>query len=303
MSNYVVQGKLGTGKGKFAVNVMRTAMRETRRVATNCDLFLDKLLAPDSKATAIRVPDKPTAADLLAIGHGCTDEEKYNEDRYGVMVLDELGSWLNARSHASPDRAAFIDFIIHARKQRWHVYFIVQDLEMIDRQVRSGLVEYNVRLVRADKLRIPVVGALLGKAGKLKGLHIATTTLVEMPGFVVDRDWFKGTDLQDGYDTLQSFRDWARDPAHPNFQGERYAGPYSYLSSWHLKGRHERSVPKQRNFVQRAIWRDPPAAKPQLKPKSPLIARLESRPVNEAWRLAVEAARVLAQRQAMQAAA
>lgn len=291
MSNSVVQGKLGVGKGKFTVNKMRGAMLDGVRVATNCDLFVEKLLPAGNRATPIRLPDKPTAADLLSIGPGSTDEDKYNEDRYGIMVLDELGSWLNARTHGDAGRMAFIDFIIHARKHRWHVFFIVQDLDMIDRQVRSGLVEYSVRLVRADKLRIPVVGALLGKAGKLKGLHIATTTLIEMPGFVVDRDWFKGAHLQDGYDTLQSFRDWVRDPKHPDFVNERYAGPYSYLSAWHLKGRHEMAAVKKRNFLQRAIWREEPALR-VLKPKAPLIARLERHPVHEAWKLAVLAARV-----------
>lgn len=291
MSNSVVQGKLGVGKGKFTVNKMKLGMLDGVRVATNCDLFLDKLLPANSKATAIRVPDKPTAYDLTSIGPGCAEEDKFNEDRYGLMVLDELGSWLNARTHGSPERMAFIDFIIHARKKRWHVFFIVQDLEMIDRQVRSGLVEYSVRLVRADKLRIPVVGALLGKAGKLKGLHIATTTLIEMPGFVVDRDWFRGTDVQDGYDTLQEFRDWARDPKDPRFHSELYAGPFSYLSAWHLKGRYEMSVVKKRNFLQRAIWRDDPVPR-VLKPKTPLVARLEQRPPDEAWRLAVMASRM-----------
>lgn len=291
MSNYVVQGKLGTGKGKFTVDKMRAHLLSGLPVATNCDLFLDKLLPASSRATAIRLPDKPTAADLLSIGPGSAEKDKYDEDRYGVMVLDELGSWLNARSHMSPDRAAFVDYIIHARKHRWHVYFIVQDLEMIDRQVRDGLVEYSVRLVRADKLRIPVVGALLGKAGKLKGLHIATTTMIELPGIVVERDWFKGTDLQDGYDTLQQFRDWARDPKHPNFHSQERLGPYSMLSAWHLKGRYEVKTTKQRNFLQRLIWRDDPAPR-VLKPKAPLIARLESRPPEQAWRMAVMASRM-----------
>lgn len=291
MSNYVVQGKLGVGKGKYTVNRMKGAFLNDLRVATNVDLFLDKLLPASSRATAIRLPDKPTAEDLMSIGPGSSEADKYDEDRYGIMVLDELGSWLNARTHGSPERLAFIDFIIHARKLRWHVFFIVQDLEMIDRQVRQGLVEYSVRLVRADKMRIPVVGALLGKAGSLKGLHIATTTLIEMPGFVVDRDWFKGKDLHDGYDTLQAFRNWARDPKDPLFHGERYAGPYSYLSAWHLKGRHEMQVQKQRNFLQRMIWRDDPVPR-VLKPKTPLIARLEKRPPDEAWRMASMAARM-----------
>ena len=239
MSNYLVQGKLGTGKGKYTVSKMQDALRKELRVATNCDLFMEHLMSANNKMTAMRLPDKPTPDDLKLIGPGCADEDRYDEDKYGIMVLDELGSWLNARSHASADRQAFVDWCIHARKHRWHVYFIAQDLNMIDRQVREGLVEYLVKLVRGDKIRIPVIGWALGKVGKLKGLHIANTSLVDMPGFIVERDWFRGTDLHKGYDTLQIFRSWNRDPNTPEFHDEKYAGPYSMLSAWHLKGRHE----------------------------------------------------------------
>lgn len=280
MANYLVQGKLGTGKGKYTVGKIQAALRAGLRVATNCDLFLEHLLSESNRATASRVPDKPTPADLDAIGYGCADEDKYDEDKYGVMVLDELGSWLNARSHNSPDRQAFIDWMIHARKKRWHVYFICQDLGMIDRQVREGLVEYIVKLIRGDKIRIPVIGFLLGKMGKMKGLHIANTSLVEMPGFVVDRDWFRGKDLHKGYDTLQVFREWVRNPTDSRFAAETYAGPYSYLSAWHLKGRYE--PPKlPRTLLERV--RDTPArVAPQLKPKSRVMQLLAKLPPDQA---------------------
>lgn len=239
MSNYLVHGKLGTGKGKFTVSKMQLAIKNGLRVATNVDLKLEHLVSSQNKCCSIRLPDKPTGKDLLAIGPGCADSDKYNEDKYGIMVLDELGSWLNARTHASTDRAAFIDWCIHARKHRWHVYFIAQDISMVDRQLRDGLVEYLVKTLRGDKVKIPVIGAMLGKMGKLKGLHIANTSMVDMPGFVVEREWFRGKDLHGAYDTLQIFRNWARDPSTDEFKTELFAGPHSMLSAWHLKGRHE----------------------------------------------------------------
>lgn len=278
MAVYIVTGKLGTGKGKFCMVKMREALQNGLRVATNFDLKLENLLRPSSRATVARVPDKPTAADLSAIGHGNPDT--YNEDRNGVLVLDELGSWLNSRSFQDKDRLALIDWLIHARKHGWDCYLIVQNLDMIDKQVRLGLAEYLVTCIRADKVRIPVVGELLGKHGRLPRFHVARTSLTELPGVIVDRDYFRADDVQSAYDTRQIFRNWHRDPAAPEFASEIYAGPYSYLSPWHLKGRYLQPVVK-RSFFSR-IFRAP--TRPPLKPKLPLVQRVAMLPPDEAWR-------------------
>lgn len=47
------------------------------------------------KTRVIRVPDKPSLNDLLAIGVGNTS---YDESRNGLLVLDECGTWFNSRS-------------------------------------------------------------------------------------------------------------------------------------------------------------------------------------------------------------
>jgi Zonular occludens toxin (Zot) len=281
MSNYLVSGKLGTGKGKYTVRQMQMHLKKGLRVATNCDLFLEHLLPAQSRMSAVRVPDKPSPFDLDLIGPGCDEADKYDEEKYGIMVLDELGSWLNARSHASADRQSFVDWIIHARKKRWHVYFIAQDLEMIDRQVRQGLVEYLVKVVRGDKIKIPVVGSLLGKLGKLKGLHIANTSMIEMPGYVVERDWFRGNDIHKGYDTLQVFRQWQREPSSAGFRDEVYQGAFSYLSPWHLKGRFD--APVVRQSLLKRISHGPVRQKLPPKPKRPEIQLLAKLPPHEAW--------------------
>lgn len=281
MTNYVVTGKLGTGKGKFGVERMRSALWEGRRVATNFDLYVEHLLQPQSRKTVMRVPDRPTAADLDALGHGNPDS--YDEDKNGVLVLDELSSWLNARAHADKGRAALIDWLVHSRKKGWDVYMIVQHLDMIDKQIRLGLAEYVVKLIRADRLKIPVIGTVLGKRGRLPRFHVANYTMADIPGVVVDRDYFRGDDLHKAYDTRQVFREWARDPADERFADETYAGPYSYLSPWHLVGRHAQAQDGRRGFLSRLLQQmRQKAPQPSPKPKHPLMVRLSSLPPERA---------------------
>lgn len=275
---YIVQGKLGSGKGKYCVGKMADALRAGLRVATNFDLNMEHLTKSSSRATAIRVPDKPTAQDLDDIGPGACEADKYDEDRYGVLVLDELGSWLNSRQFADKGRAALLDWLIHARKKLWTVYLIVQDVNMIDKQVRQGLAEYLVRCLRADKLKIPVIGAVMGKRGRVPRFHIANITMADVPGVVVDRDWFRNDDIQNGYDTLQVFRDWVRDPQDPRFEDEILAGPFTYLSAWHVKGRFEAAVkPRRGLFGRRAM------VKPEPRPKRPEIASIDLKDRDAAW--------------------
>jgi len=76
---YLVTGKLGCGKTKLAVMKAREALAAGRRVASNVDLFLDKLLPRHRRAAYVRLPDKPCADDLVAAGHGNPDS--YDEDK------------------------------------------------------------------------------------------------------------------------------------------------------------------------------------------------------------------------------
>lgn len=288
MPVYVVTGKLGTGKGKYCIWKMRDALQQGKRVATNFDLFLEHMLPEQSKMTACRVPDKPTAEDLDAIGHGNPDAS-YDEEKNGVLVLDELGSWLNSRTFGGPERAALIDWLIHARKKGWDVYLIVQNLDMIDKQVRQGLAEYVVKCLRADKIKLPVVGSLLGKMGKMPKFHIANMSMADIPGVVIDRDWFKGSDLHAAYDTLQIFRTWHRDPSDPRFAEEKYVGPFSYLSAWHLKGRFVQVVEKislMQRVLSKILKPKQPLQPLEAKPKHPAIAKISTLPKDQAWELA-----------------
>ncbi|MET3177094.1 UNVERIFIED_ORG: hypothetical protein ABIC43_000233 [Variovorax guangxiensis] len=274
MAVYVVQGKLGTGKTKFAVGKLREALLAGKRTATNLNVTMEALVPAMNRAVVIRVPDKPTAEQLDMIGHGNPDS--YDEDKNGVMVLDELGSWLNARQFQDKNRAALIDWLIHARKKGWDVYLIVQHADMIDKQVRMALAEYMVKCIRADKIRIPIVGAFLGKRGRLPRMHIAKISLADVPGVTVDQEWFRGDHLHAAYDTRQIFKD---DPE---------GAPFSYLSAWHLKGRYQPRQRKQSLFA--ALFSGKPAPRPTPKPKRPEIEALAALVPDAAWARARELA-------------
>jgi hypothetical protein len=209
MAVYLVTGKLGTGKSKWCTRRAQLAIREGRRVASNMDFYLDKLNPRTRKARYVRIPDKPCVRDLEAIGHG--NPESYDEDRNGLLILDELGSWLNSRQSLDGERKAVVDWMIHARKFGWDVLLIVQSAMMIDKQIREGIGEYTVTCYRLDKIKLPIIGGLLEliapKLGRLPRLHVAATRLALGPGtsIVVDRDFFKGDDLHCAYDTRQAF--------------------------------------------------------------------------------------------------
>lgn len=207
MAVYSVEGKLGTGKTKFAVYQAEQALLAGRRVASNVDLK-PELLNPWKACHYVRLPDKPTAEDFMAAGHGNPDT--YDEIRNGVLILDELGTWLNARSFQDKSRAAVIDWLIHARKHGWDVFLIVQDATMIDKQVREALIEYQCRCMNLSRVRIPFIGKILGfmdkRWGYLPKMHTVTARTGYGQNAIIAEKWlYRGEHLHAAYDTRQIF--------------------------------------------------------------------------------------------------
>jgi len=255
------------GKGKKAVLIIRKYLKQGRRVATNMDINLDQLMLPHSKKTLIRIPDKPSVADLFAAGHGNPDS--YDETMNGALVLDELGTWLNARNFADKNRQHIIDFLVHTRKLGWDVYFTCQSFNAVDKQVRESVVDHIYRCVRFDKWRIPFVGPIIQifneDWGYLPRFHMCTTHMVVegsiQPG-TIDREFYIGDYLHAAYDTRQIF---TSDYPH---------GVHSVLSAWHVKGRHRK--PDKPTFFSRLFAGDRKSAygaKPML-PSVALVAKL-----------------------------
>lgn len=230
MPAFFVTGKLGAGKTLACVGRIRDALIQGRPVATNLDLNLHKLVGKQARNVRVyRVPDKPTAADLYALGSG---NDTYDEDRNGLLVLDECATWFNAREWNDRGRRELIDWLVHARKFGWDLYFLVQDISAIDKQARKSVAEHVVYCRRMDRLTIPLIDSVaklfLGKPIPKKKWHLGVVKYGDLPqSLVVDRWWYIGSDLYPAYDTKQVFRD---DYPH---------GLFTYLPPWYTHGRYQ----------------------------------------------------------------
>jgi hypothetical protein len=208
MAVYFVTGKLGCGKTLCTVGKIRDYLEQGRRVATNLDINLHALTKTDSMVSIIRVPDKPSLYDLDALGDGC---EGTDESKFGLLVLDELGTWFNSRNWRDKGRLEVIDWFLHARKKHWDIFFIVQNINSLDDQLVSALCEHLVICKRTDRLSIPIIGPVLKAFGLTKVLpkiHVAKVHYGQTPAaMVVDRWWYRGKDLYSAYNTDQIFED------------------------------------------------------------------------------------------------
>lgn len=261
MADYLVTGKKGNGKSLVCVARMLEAIRRGAPIATNLDLYLDHLLpAGNRSARIIRLPDKPTRADLDAIGSAY--EGKYDESRFGCLVLDELATWLNSRTFQDKDRLGVLEWLTNSRKLHWDTYLLAQHPKQIDLQVREALVEFHVVCRRADRVRIPIVGL------KPPRVHIAYVRYgVERGALLSDRWIYRGNHLFQAYNTDQIFRS---DYPH---------GIYSMLPP----GYWSPSKPRTFRDVLAAFLRRKSPVRPALKPKLPAVARLSGLPPDQAF--------------------
>lgn len=217
MADYLVTGKKGNGKSLIVVSRIRDAILKGKKIATNLDLHLVPMLGPFLRhAQVIRLPDRPSIDDLECIGRGRADGP-YNEDANGLLVLDELATWMNSRTFADKGRAAVLDWLAHSRKLGWDTYLLTQHPNQIDKQVREALCEYLVVCRRMDKMKV---------AGfKLPKLHVAFVRYgMERDSLVAERWMYRGTDLYSSYDTDQVFR------------AVSDHGPYCLLPPYHQAG-------------------------------------------------------------------
>jgi hypothetical protein len=226
----LLTGKRGTGKSLSAVKMVRNYLNEGRIVATNLNLNLDRLLPPWSKAVAYRLPDFPTAEDLAALPMG--NPNPTIEEKNGLLLLDECGSFLNSRSWQGKDRMDVIAWLSQSRKDGWDLLLGAQHARMLDAQIRDALCDIHGICKRTDKIAIPFVSWFMrtyfNKKVMMPKFHVA----IFYYGFYQGAprsyfDIFKGETLYGGYDTTQKIN---------AISGNQYL--FTYLSAWHLCGRY-----------------------------------------------------------------
>ena len=192
MAVYFITGSLGGGKSLAGVDKVSEYLRDGRKIATNVNLNLEYLCSPDNRHSRVtRIPDAPSLTDLRAIGYG-SDDATGNSN--GLLLLDELGTWFNARDFQDKGRLKVIKHIIHLRKLRWDVMFLVQDFSMVDKQVRGNITQF---LVTCQSSKDHFIFKLVPK------FHIAT---VRLRSKVKVATWFyRGAHLYPAYDTEQRY--------------------------------------------------------------------------------------------------
>jgi len=242
MAVYFVTGKLGSGKSLVCVGKIQDYLHQKRRVATNLDIYTDKLMSRKNKQPIIRLPDKPRPVDLINLGYGT---DKVDEDTNGLIVLDECGTWLNSRTWNDPERAGFVDWMLHARKYGWDILFIIQDISIVDKQIRMTMCEHLVMCRRLDRIRVPflssITQAIFGIRLTLPKIHRAKVHYGDNEQSIVSDVWsYRGHHLYPAYDTRQVF---SEDKLTLDDNEVDMRASYTLLSHWHIAGRYYQRRP------------------------------------------------------------
>lgn len=279
MADYVITGRKGNGKGLYAVLIIQDALREGKKVATNLNIFPEHLVSATNKSAIIRIPDRPTVADLDAIGRG---QDGVVEEDNGVLILDECSHFLNSRDWSDKSRQGVLDWLTMSRKLGWDTYLISQGVEQLDKQVRTSLCEYRIDLKRTDKWGIPIITAIsrffVGdkKALRFPKFHVAVTKQgMDRQAFHIGSRFFRGGDLWPAYETQQIFV--GND--HP-----AAVALHTVLPNWYTKGRYlPVHVPLWRRLLE---WgRHAKHAGPTQQPAPPHIAYLRTLPPDLAFKI------------------
>jgi len=246
MAVYFVSGGLGSGKTLASVGQLRQYAINRCKIAGNLDIFLEHFAdSPNSKTSYIRIPDRPTADDLYALG---TANDTYDEENNGLLVLDEMATWLNSQTWNEKGRKELRDWFVHARKYGWDIIFLCQSIEAMDSQLVKLLMEYHVPMSNLAKINVPVIGSWgrtfkkNGKPFRLPKVHTGKVLYKNL--IKADRWTFRARDLYAAYNTKQVIAD---DYPH---------GPHCQLSRWHLEGRYM-PAPLGWRFWASMLWRVP----------------------------------------------
>lgn len=210
MAVWVVTGKLGAGKTLMSVSRIHKYLWEGRKVATNLNIYPQNMVGYDSKKIELyRLPDIPTIETLQSLPRGY-DDEKIDESKNGLLVLDECGIFLDSRGWNDPKRKPINAFFKLLRKLRWDAILIIQDIDNLDSDARRTIAEHVVYCRRMDRMRIPLVSPLLkslfGIDLPLPQLHMGIVRYgTEASSIKVDQWNYYGTGLYNAYDTEQLF--------------------------------------------------------------------------------------------------
>lgn len=215
----LIAGKRGSGKTLGALSMMRKYLVAGRTVATNLNIFIEHLVPAYVTTRFYRVADHPTSQDLemLPLGNPYLYRDEtgevlmrdgFTEKKNGLLVLDELSTFLNSRDWQGTDRHKVLAWLVQSRKFGWDLLLITQHANQIDKQVREALIEVQGTVRRMDRIQVPLLSTLW-KYFTNEPLHFPRIHFLALRyGFdanapIADRWFWRGTDDYKAYDTLQ----------------------------------------------------------------------------------------------------
>lgn len=213
--NTIVYGETGEGKTAFCVTEMRQYLMKGLRVATNIKLDLGALLPPHRRETYTLLPQLPKRVDLDALGRG-TDSK--DQAKFGLLVLDEVPSFLDAREWNEKGRKAMVEWVRHARKRGWRLVFLTQSPDLVDKQIRRSSFPLVAQCRRMDHIKIPLLPI------RMPHVHLAVFRYGRgQSPIIVKRSFYTVGSISKAYDTNQEFF-------------ETDTGIVEMPSAWQLKG-------------------------------------------------------------------
>lgn len=207
MSVYIITGEQGEGKGIMAMLQIEEALKAGKRVVTNIDLSLENFGFRNTPLNVERVSDFPSAQELWSLGKGCAE---YNEKKFGLIVLDEMGIYLNSRNFKDAGRDEFIKWLRHVRKLHWDLMLLVQSADSLDKQIRGGLAHYQVKCKAGDKMTVPLISPIVkfftGRKVTMPKFHAGVVNRGFGANFFKVDVWItRGTQYYKCYDTGQQY--------------------------------------------------------------------------------------------------
>lgn len=204
----VAFGQPGVGKTTFAVGMVREYLEEGRRVVSNFPLNHDALETIRTRAFREHhrisfIEPRPPIQTLDALGYGWHPKAPGDEQRCGLLVVDEAGTWINARNWKDDGRIDLVKWFTLSRKLGWDVLLLVQHPNLIDAQVREACVEVFGRIIRTDRKKVPILGISLPR------FHIAVFRYgMEASAIKLFHRIYRGSSLHKFFDTHYLFKDF-----------------------------------------------------------------------------------------------
>lgn len=163
--NFCAYAPPRTGKSVFALGMVQEYLYEGRTVVCNFPLNYDAIQkTPGKRYKTARITicsPRPSSAELYALGTGYHPEFPDVEEKGGLLVIDEAGSWINARNWNDEDRQAIVKWFTLSGKLGWDVLLLVQHPDLLDKQIRDAGIELFGRVIRTDRVKIPILGMKL----------------------------------------------------------------------------------------------------------------------------------------------